>query len=411
MAYKLEHIPSDHMAVLVEMMHKLGKSQPDMYIISEEGRKIFTHKMLVGFYSPILGSILSTEYNQDMHGISLPASSNSIVNLLKVMLTGIAISNNKDDLLAVSEVAEAINAKIDNWQVGVKKCGKVKDMQNGDGASKKSLEENVTKTTVKQQDVGFKEKGFFCLYCGKRFRRKDRLKSHYKTHSGVIYPCEICESSFKRRQGLKLHMSKVHDTVLTDEKDNQASVKVKVENNSEIDTVIEDEDWESRRETNIWFAKAVDEYGNRIVGIPEYQGACQIEGDMMEEDKDNLMKECELKYSCKQCEKVFKMPHHLRRHESVHMDIRFSCDACQSSFTRKDKLIAHIRKKHSQLSSSSDVTVSNMIVDNEDKGLIEKFDDGKEVGSIPSFDISNAVTNPEPEMEKPNNEKVVGEIS
>ena len=44
MSYKLEHIPSDHMAVLVEMMHKLGKSQPDMYIISEEGRKIFTHK-------------------------------------------------------------------------------------------------------------------------------------------------------------------------------------------------------------------------------------------------------------------------------------------------------------------------------------------------------------------------------
>ena len=44
MAYKLEHVPVDHMVVLVETMQKWGNSQPDMYIISEEGHKVYTHK-------------------------------------------------------------------------------------------------------------------------------------------------------------------------------------------------------------------------------------------------------------------------------------------------------------------------------------------------------------------------------
>ena len=44
MAYKLEHVQGDHMAVLMETMHKWSNSQPDMYIISEEGHKIYTHK-------------------------------------------------------------------------------------------------------------------------------------------------------------------------------------------------------------------------------------------------------------------------------------------------------------------------------------------------------------------------------
>ena len=44
MAYKLEHIMSDHIGVLVGTMQKWGNSQPDVYMISEEGHKIYTQR-------------------------------------------------------------------------------------------------------------------------------------------------------------------------------------------------------------------------------------------------------------------------------------------------------------------------------------------------------------------------------
>merc|ERR1711872_464421 len=37
------------------------------------------------------------------------------------------------------------------------------------------------------------------------------------------------------------------------------------------------------------------------------------------------------------------------RHEAVHSGVKLACSVCQSTFSRKDKLNAHIRKKHSQL--------------------------------------------------------------
>jgi len=120
MAYKLEHVQGDHMGVLMETMHKWSNSQPDMYIISVEGHKIYTHKMLVSFYSPTLSSMLSKGSSNDMPGISIPESSSSIVNLLKVLATGIAISNLKSDLQVVSRTAETMNIQIGNWQIGVK---------------------------------------------------------------------------------------------------------------------------------------------------------------------------------------------------------------------------------------------------------------------------------------------------
>ena len=44
MAYKLEHELSDHMGLLVGTMQKWANGQPDVYIISEEGHKIYTQK-------------------------------------------------------------------------------------------------------------------------------------------------------------------------------------------------------------------------------------------------------------------------------------------------------------------------------------------------------------------------------
>jgi len=367
MAYKLEHVQSDHMALMVETMHKWSNSQPDMYIISEEGHKIYTNKLLMGFYSPILGSIIRTESTQDMPAISLPASSNSIVNLLKVLSTGIAISNSKADLLAVSKAAEVISIEIENWQIGVKNRGGLKVGMNENKVNRKTTQKSASIRTsnvpVKQEDVeNFEEKKYSCPDCGKQFGRKDHLNRHALIHSDVVYPCDICGSSFKRKDGLKLHLGKVHDTEFTEEDDPLQSSKVKVENSG--DENYSGVDSERLKDTNNDNYKGESE--KQFIGESDDPVASYEEKEMTEENFDNLNLSTESKYKCNQCEKVFKNPKHLRRHEAVHSGVKFSCNLCESSFSRKDKLAAHMRKKHSQV-SSDDGMPSERAINEEDQ--------------------------------------------
>jgi len=356
MAYKLEHVPSDHVAVLVETMHKWSNSQPDVYIISKEGHKIYTHKLLVSFYSPTLGNILRAGLTNDMPGVSIPASSNSIVNLLKVLATGISISNDKGDLLAVSKAAEAMNIEIENWQIGVKNRGVTKNVKNESKSSLKALKKSIEKKVPYQSlDQGvsenFEEKKYPCADCGKQFGRKDHLNRHALTHSGASYPCDICGSSFKRTDGLKAHLLKVHDTELIEE-----DVKIKVENESEHSP--NELDGEGQQERNLNDNKQI---GDQIYGVSSLNEDRQKNGNMTSEPTDSPSCESESKYNCNQCEKVFKNPQHLKRHEAVHSGVKFSCIVCPSSFSRKDKLNAHVRKKHSQLAYEDAVSEEAVI--------------------------------------------------
>ena len=46
------------------------------------------------------------------------------------------------------------------------------------------------------------------------------------------------------------------------------------------------------------------------------------------------------------CEKSFKNKQHLHRHQAIHSGVVHSCSQCSSTFSRRDKLNAHVRKKH-----------------------------------------------------------------
>ena len=55
------------------------------------------------------------------------------------------------------------------------------------------------------------------------------------------------------------------------------------------------------------------------------------------------------KYICTEdgCNKVFTTSSHRARHfRSDHCEIRYNCDTCGNSYTRKDKLTKHIHNKH-----------------------------------------------------------------
>jgi len=354
MAYKLEHVPGDHLGVLVETMHKWSNNQPDMYIISEEGHKIYTHKLLISFYSATLASILESGSPADMSGVSILASSNSIVNLLKVLATGIAISNNKADLLTVNKTAEAMGIQMEHWQIGVKNRGGTRVSKNDNKSSikakKKSIEKKVPEPHVKQElTENTQEKKFACDDCGKQFGRKDHLTRHALTHSGVSYPCDYCGSSFKRKEGLKLHLSKAHDVDLTEEVESPVNVKVENDDATAQQSVIDDAaatlDIDAHNGDGI--EASIDE---GMIKAAVFGEVCQDNDDFTAAEGEDPS--IEGKFSCNQCEKMFKNPQHLKRHEAVHSGLKFTCNECQSTFSRKDKLTAHMRKKHSSLAEN-----------------------------------------------------------
>jgi len=315
MAYKLEHVTSDHVGVLVGTMQKWANSQPDLYIISEEGHKIYTQKLLIGFYSITLSSIFRTfNDSSDIPGISVPASSSSIVNLLKVLATGIVITKVKGDLHGINQTAEAMGITMDNCQIGVKnstaKVSQMTSKPTKSNTGKNSKDNETANASMKLEPVVENEhlsdetgKKHFCEDCGKGFGRKAHLNRHVLIHSGIVYECEICNSKYKRKEGLDKHKSEAHGIYPVEED----LTKLKVEPNFNMD----------------------DSVSEGPVGNEE-----------IEKDEDDS------KYACQQCQKTFKNRTHLLRHETSHSGVKLSCDECPSTFSRKDKLNAHVRKKH-----------------------------------------------------------------
>merc|ERR1712025_560610 len=91
---------------------------------------------------------------------------------------------------------------------------------------------------------------------------------------------------------------------------------------------------------------------DQMTGISDFhEPSSQVNEVLGEVDIGNFNRENESKFRCNQCEKVFKTSTPLRRHENVHSGVKLACSVCQSTFSRKDKLNAHIKKKHSKLAN------------------------------------------------------------
>ena len=52
----------------------------------------------------------------------------------------------------------------------------------------------------------------------------------------------------------------------------------------------------------------------------------------------------ELRYKCAECQKGFKTPSKLKRHQLSHSDVTFYCELCSKQFKRKDSLRKHIEE-------------------------------------------------------------------
>eukprot|EP00092_Neocalanus_flemingeri_P012424 GFUD01013394.1.p1 GENE.GFUD01013394.1~~GFUD01013394.1.p1 ORF type:complete len:385 (+),score=117.37 GFUD01013394.1:45-1199(+) len=267
MAYKLEHSNEEQRILLSSTVQKWSNSQPDMYMVSTEGHKVYTQRILLGLYSELIDGLLGTPGLGDLPGISVPASSGCLVNLLKILTSGVAIANNKAHLMEATKAAETIGIKLDNCQIGVKKKNVdatkptvakhvVKVHHQGtpterkrkakavEKLPKKAKVEVASKTHVKEEiedqgefndlllngaDVILKEGDVIqdevfegksqshekqqCSQCDKGFGSKQALKRHFLIHTDNPMPfgCDYCEKKFDRKYRLDKHLKTAHD--------------------------------------------------------------------------------------------------------------------------------------------------------------------------------------------------------
>ena len=104
MAYKVEFDESEHVDLLMPVLENVLREDADILIVTAGGDTIETHKILLSMFSRSMGSILSIHHPGEtgLQGISVPARSKTVRNLLKLLEEGNVLIDEKDDKLGLS---------------------------------------------------------------------------------------------------------------------------------------------------------------------------------------------------------------------------------------------------------------------------------------------------------------------
>jgi len=237
--YHIENTINDHTNLLKQTVTHWGDLQPDMYLVSREGVKVYTQRILLSFYSKTLCQVLQ-DGKEDLAGVSVQASSSSLTMMLKVLVSGSVIANKKADLLEMEQTAEDLGIVLDSTQIGYRKknLGQKQQPVSVDSEKVSTKDTEIEKISLHQiktepyDDVSLvslekpslipiKEKkkkrisnegpkplrdDNACDQCGKSFLSKEGLKFHANVHKeDKPYKCDVCEKGFSAPASLKNH--------------------------------------------------------------------------------------------------------------------------------------------------------------------------------------------------------------
>ncbi|XP_037723287.1 zinc finger protein 583 [Drosophila subpulchrella] len=181
---------------------------------------------------------------------------------------------------------------------------------------------------------------FTCKYCHKVFKNHSRMAKHQLIHLDTrpVYDCSHCDKFYFSKQGLKVHV---------DSKHRQSGVR--------CDTCGK----------VFAIAKALEIH--KRFHNKDFPYACDL-CDRRFAQRSHLTVHQQVKHTgsrfiCEfpDCQKSFTSSSSLRNHECTHTAMPFECSHCQQSFPARNKLRAHLERKH------------NMIVELDDLEEMRKF--------------------------------------
>ena len=237
MSYKVEVSSKDQESLLLGTLADWSRQEHDVHLVSTEGHKIFSHKVILAFYSSVLREVLAEPIHALTNNpvtIFLPASVSTISSLIQILVKGKLDRNQTDDISVteeIKEVSKAMGIDLKNCLVEgrkpsssgsrrtaimlplkkrspegvpmpkpykiVPKSLKIKPVHQ-QLATKKSkikkepISEEISISATKTLNIG--KRGF---------------KSKYLAKSGK-FACDVCNKEFAKVKGLYKHRRRVH---------------------------------------------------------------------------------------------------------------------------------------------------------------------------------------------------------
>jgi len=251
-SYLLENQPLAHSSTILETLQSWSEEESDVQLISAQGDKIQTHRIFLKLYSLLMNSALQEFPSDSVPSIFIPASTASLINLIKILSTGVSLSDQKEDLVDVVATAQLLGIYLEDIQIGEKgdpasldTSEEVKDdfeIENIVGKEDLSTAESIKVKKEKHDNsslnkndsfsesdnsLSIEKDSFFsevdpieenrrdslsCYECLKTFANRDKLKRHFVIHTGEKpFSCDECSSSFTRKDKLTDHKNKKHN--------------------------------------------------------------------------------------------------------------------------------------------------------------------------------------------------------
>ena len=244
----------------------LSEKDPDIFLVSHDGVIVGSHRLVLRLVSTVLSDVVV----EDTSHVSVPASGSVLNTLLTTLYTGIAITNNKEVLGRVAELADLLGFGYVDWQIGLgrkKKRKIVEEMKkenehlNGfvfneeKGEDTPKLDDSILINPAQEQSEAIntyddqiikteKTKDLFsCQPCDKTFSWKKSFKKHqilmHETSTEtpvsskispnrIRFKCDVCDKTFATKKGRRKHVRVFHEVMVKNEPKDACKVCNKV---------------------------------------------------------------------------------------------------------------------------------------------------------------------------------------
>ena len=220
------HSYSDH---LKEMMHimKTDDTFTDVTLVSDDGRKVKAHKVVLGASSPIMKDMMTRENKSivNLKGIAYE----EIDSILQFIYLGEATlhpDRMKEFLVAAQKmkvkelckeskmIFERNNAMNFEHQQIKKEVVMHTSEQYDKDCTKQANKQSVLATQIQSIHEGEVSLKYPCNQCDHQFTQKSNLTTHIKSvHEGVKYACNHCDYQATTQGNLKIHIQALHEGV------------------------------------------------------------------------------------------------------------------------------------------------------------------------------------------------------
>ena len=368
MLYKVEISPLDHQQTLKATLADWARQEHDVFLVSNEGHKLFSQRVLLSFYSPMIQEALPGIPNS-CPGISVPASSSSLSSLLQLLLHGQIFNPTKEASTAVREAAAALGIDLQNCSLETKsepfsglsiiklpmKTGTkpVKSITTGSQDSC-SVDKSVAVEKLSSSATPSYHSLFQTNFASsassewkpasptKVILNKDsRLDPvHVKTEEGgadgsAEHICEVCETLFLTGKYLQRHRYKIHGLrgSLSQRHVKEKPKSLEEEKDDHENVIIENICDVCQKQ--YLSPKLLQRHRFKIHGLKGTKRRCRT------------VERGRKVYKCTECDKILNKSSALKLHMNIHlMDRPFACMVCNKGFNQKANLRLHLEKIH-----------------------------------------------------------------